>query len=115
VAVLAWYEKNKAYALLVLAYLLQWLPWAKSPRITFAYHFYVDIPIIILCNVIILQRLWHWHFSKTEESRLYARIGVCSYVLAVVLAFVWFYPILAGTPIPWNQWDARMWLGAHWI
>jgi Gpi18-like mannosyltransferase len=115
VAVLAWYEKNKAYALLVLAYLLQWLPWAKSPRITFAYHFYVDIPIIILCNVIILQRLWHWHFSKTEESRLYARIGVCAYVLAVVLAFVWFYPILAGTPIPWNQWDARMWLGAHWI
>jgi len=64
VAILAWYEKNKGYALLVLAYLLQWLPWARSPRITFAYHFYVDIPIIILCNVIILQRLWEWRFGQ---------------------------------------------------
>ncbi|HEY9180667.1 MAG TPA: phospholipid carrier-dependent glycosyltransferase, partial [Candidatus Baltobacteraceae bacterium] len=41
VAILAYLEKNKGYALLVLAYLLQWLPWARSPRITFAYHFYV--------------------------------------------------------------------------
>ncbi|HKU68776.1 MAG TPA: phospholipid carrier-dependent glycosyltransferase [Candidatus Baltobacteraceae bacterium] len=114
VAVLAWYEKNKGYALLVLAYLLQWLPWAKSPRITFAYHFYVDVPIIILCNVIILQRLWNWQFGHSE-SRLYARIAAGAYVAAVVLAFVWFYPILAGVPLPWNQWDARMWLGSHWI
>ncbi|HLI95458.1 MAG TPA: glycosyltransferase family 39 protein [Candidatus Baltobacteraceae bacterium] len=115
VAILAWYEKNKGYALLVLAYLLQWLPWAKSPRITFAYHFYVDIPIIVLCNVIILQRLWNWHFPQTGESRLVARFGVCTYVLAVVVAFIWFYPILSGTPIRWNQWDMRMWLGSHWI
>jgi dolichyl-phosphate-mannose--protein O-mannosyl transferase len=114
VAILAWFEKNKGYALLVLAYVLQWLPWAKSPRITFAYHFYVDIPLIVLCNVIILQRLWNWQFGHSE-GRLYARIAVGAYVAAVVLAFVWFYPILAGTPIPWNQWDARMWLGAHWI
>ena len=114
VAILAWYEKNKGYALLVLAYLLQWLPWARSPRITFAYHFYVDIPIIILCNVIILQRLWEWRFGQ-RESRLYARIAVGAYVAAVALAFVWFYPILAGVPLPWKQWDARMWLGSHWI
>ncbi len=114
VAALAWYEKNKGYALLVLAYLLQWLPWAKSPRITFAYHFYVDIPIIILCNVIVLQRLWNWH-SSHAESRMYTRLACGAYVAAVVLAFVWFYPILSGTPLPWNQWDARMWLGGHWI
>jgi dolichyl-phosphate-mannose--protein O-mannosyl transferase len=114
VAILAWYEKNKGYALLILAYLLQWLPWARSPRITFAYHFYVDIPIIVLCNVIVLQRLWNWQFGH-KESQLYARIAVGAYVLAVVLAFVWFYPILAGAPLPWNQWDDRMWLGNHWV
>lgn len=114
VAVLAWYEKNKGYALLVLAYLLQWLPWARSPRITFAYHFYVDIPLIVLCNVIILQRIWNWHRAG-GEARVFSRIWVGLYVAAVVLAFVWFYPILAGVPLPWNQWDARMWLGSHWI
>jgi dolichyl-phosphate-mannose--protein O-mannosyl transferase/Gpi18-like mannosyltransferase len=114
VAYLGWREKNKSYALLVLAYLLQWLPWAKSPRITFAYHFYVDIPIIVLCNVIVLQRLWNWRYGS-EEARIFGRIGVCAYVAAVVLAFIWFYPILAGIPIPWSDWNARMWLGSHWV
>ncbi len=114
VAYLAWREKNKGYALLVLAYLLQWLPWARSPRITFAYHFYVDIPLIVLCNVIVLQRIWD---RKTDNSeiRLFGRIGVFAYVTAVVLAFIWFYPILAGVPIPWNDWHARMWLDNHWV
>jgi dolichyl-phosphate-mannose--protein O-mannosyl transferase len=115
VAVLAYLEKNKGYALLVLAYLLQWLPWAESPRITFAYHFYVDIPIIILCNVIVLQRLWQWQWGSSE-SRLFARIAVGAYVGLVVLSFVWFYPILAGTPLPWNQWWNRMWpMGSRWV
>ncbi|HEY9181167.1 MAG TPA: hypothetical protein VIO32_10645, partial [Candidatus Baltobacteraceae bacterium] len=78
------------------------------------YHFYVDIPIIVLCNVIILQRLWNWDFGGLEARR-FTRVAVGAYVAAVVLAFVWFYPMLAGVPIPWNQWDARMWLGSHWI
>jgi dolichyl-phosphate-mannose--protein O-mannosyl transferase len=114
VALLAWREKNKGYALLVLAYLFQWLPWARSPRITFAYHFYVDIPLIVLCNVIVLQRIWNWQYTESW-ARLAARVAVGAYCAAVVLAFIWFYPILAGTPVPWNSWNARMWLGSHWV
>jgi dolichyl-phosphate-mannose--protein O-mannosyl transferase len=115
VALLAYLEKNKGYALLVLAYLLQWLPWAKSPRITFAYHFYVDIPIVVLCNVIILQRLWNWQWGS-PQARLFARLAVGAYVGIVVLSFVWFYPILSGTPLAWNQWWARMWpMGSRWV
>ena len=54
IAVLAWRERNKAYALIVLTYLLQWLPWIGSPRLTFAYHFYVNIPLICICNAVAL-------------------------------------------------------------
>jgi len=114
VAFLAWREKNKGYALLVIAYLLQWLPWARSPRITFAYHFYVNIPLVILCNVIILQRIWNRR-TEHSEQQTFARIGVATYVAAVVVAFVWFYPVLAGIPIHWNDWWARMWLKAAWV
>lgn len=117
VGVLAYRERNKGYALIVLAYLLQWLPWMRSPRITFAYHFYVDIPLIVLCNVIVLQRLWHWG-DFNADARLFSRIGVGAYVAAVAIAFFWFYPILAGVPLPWSQWDARMWhalMGNAWI
>jgi dolichyl-phosphate-mannose-protein mannosyltransferase len=60
VAVLAFRLRNKAYALIVLDYVLQWVPWAGSPRITFAYHFYVNVPLICLCNAIALQHLSQW-------------------------------------------------------
>lgn len=117
VGLLAWRERNKGYALLLAAYVLQWLPWAESPRITFAYHFYVDIPIIILCIVIVLQRLWN-AVPDAGEARIFARLAVCGYVAVAVLAFVWFYPILAAVPLRWDQWHARMLpalLGNGWV
>ena len=113
VAVLAWRERNKAYALIVLTYLLQWLPWVGSPRLTFAYHFYVNIPLICLCNVIILQRLWQWA-ARRESARWLGGLGVGAYVAAAAVSFVFFYPILAAHPISWNAWHARMWFPT-WI
>ena len=112
VAVLAWRERNKGYALIVLTYLLQWLPWMRSPRITFAYHFYVDIPLICLCNAIVLQRTWRW--GCRAGRRRFAGAAVVAYVAMAVAAFVYFYPILSAHGITWNQWHQRMWIGS-WI
>lgn len=113
VAVLAWRERNKAYALIVITYLLQWLPWIRSPRITFAYHFYVDIPLICLCNVILLQRFYHWARDR-ENLQWIGAAGVGAYVAATALSFAFFYPILAAYPISWAAWHARMWFPT-WI
>lgn len=106
VGVLAYREKNKGYLLLVVAYLLQWLPWMRSPRISFAYHFYVDIAVICLCNAIALQHLWAWGV-RNPESKFISRAGTFGYVAAAVLAFAFFYPLLAGSPMPWDQWNIR--------
>jgi dolichyl-phosphate-mannose--protein O-mannosyl transferase len=114
VAVLAWRERNKGFALIVGTYLLQWLPWIGSPRLTFAYHFYVDIPLIILCNVIVLQRLWRWSLRQENAQRWLGGLGVGGYVAAAGLAFVFFYPILAAHPIGWSAWHQRMWFPT-WI
>ncbi|MBV8499469.1 MAG: phospholipid carrier-dependent glycosyltransferase [Candidatus Eremiobacteraeota bacterium] len=113
VAVLAWRERNKGYALIVVTYLLQWLPWMRSPRITFAYHFYVDIPLICLCNVVVLQRLWEWS-KRREGGGWMGAAGVGAYVAAAALGFVYFYPILAAHPISWSAWHQRMWFPT-WI
>jgi dolichyl-phosphate-mannose--protein O-mannosyl transferase len=107
VGYLAWRERRKGYALIVLTYLLQWLPWMRSPRITFSYHFYVDIPLICLCNAIVLQRVWDW--SRRERS-WYGPVVVVGFVAAVGVTFVFFYPILAGTPIPDTYWRWTQWL-----
>ncbi len=114
VGYLAWRERNKGYALIVVTYLLQWLPWMKSPRITFAYHFYVDIPLICLCNAIVLQRVWQYGASRGKNGRLWGGIAVGGYVALIAGAFVFFYPILAASPITWQAWHARMWF-SKWI
>ncbi len=113
VALLAWRERNKAYALIVLTYLLQWLPWIGSPRLTFAYHFYVNIPLICICNAVILQRFWQWAQGRPGR-RWVGGLGVGAYVAAAAAGFVFFYPILAAHPISWSAWHARMWFPT-WI
>ena len=98
--------------MIVLTYLLQWLPWIPSPRLTFAYHFYVDIPLICLCNVILLQRFLRW--ARARDMRWAGWLGVGSYVAAAGAAFVFFYPILAAHPLSWSAWHHRMWFPT-WI
>ncbi len=114
VGLLAWKERNKGYALIVLTYLLQWIPWMWSPRITFAYHFYVDIPLICLCNAVLLQRIWKWAAARGPNGRWAGLATVGGIVLAIGLCFVYFYPILSAQPITWNAWHNRMWI-EKWI
>ncbi|MBV9056934.1 MAG: phospholipid carrier-dependent glycosyltransferase [Candidatus Eremiobacteraeota bacterium] len=113
VGVLAWRERNKGYALIVITYLLQWLPWFGSPRLTFAYHFYVNVPLICLCNAIILQRFVRWAQAR-GQARWLGPAGVGAYVAVAALGFVYFYPVLAAHGLAWNAWHQRMWFPT-WI
>jgi len=100
---LAWQERHKGYALLVAAYFIQWLPWAGAPRLLFEYHFFPNLAIIVLCDAILIQRIYH-HFRQ-EQARLY--LG--AYAVVVIGLFAFFYPVLAGTKVTYDQWYARMW------
>lgn len=114
----AWIERNKGFALLVVAYFIQWLPWIGSPRVAFEYHFYPNLAIIILANAALLQWVWKMGISSEGRRAKMMRYAVVGYCAAVVLAFAYFYPILAGTQIPWASWDARMLhplVGNGWI
>jgi dolichyl-phosphate-mannose--protein O-mannosyl transferase len=113
VGFLAWSERNRGYALLIVAYLLQWLPWILSPRIAFEYHFFPNLALIVLCNAVVLQKLWNW-VPAGATSPFIPRLGVGVYLAVVAWAFVFFYPVLAGTHVTWDAWHARMWIG-RWI
>ncbi len=120
VGYLAWRERNKAYALLVITYLFQWLPWMKSPRLAWEYHFYVNIPLICLCNAIVLQRLWQWSraegLGRKEAAgrRILGGIAVWGIVGIIAASFVFFFPVLSAWPLSYNAWHARMWFPT-WI
>jgi dolichyl-phosphate-mannose--protein O-mannosyl transferase/Gpi18-like mannosyltransferase len=134
VGVFAWLERNRGYALLVIAYFLQWLPWIGSPRIAFEYHFFPNLAIIVLCNAIILQKMWlwrpvwNWQRQKTISGRapeqppafllwvtaFGPRIFVSAFVVVSIAAFFFFFPVLAGTHTSWQVWHDRMWF-PRWI
>jgi dolichyl-phosphate-mannose-protein mannosyltransferase len=98
----------------VLAYFLQWLPWILSPRIAFEYHFFPNLAIIILCNTIVLQKLWEWTPRRDLSARFFTRLSVGIYLVVVVWAMWFFYPVLAGQHVTWEAWHARMWY-PRWI
>jgi dolichyl-phosphate-mannose--protein O-mannosyl transferase len=100
---LAWRERNKGYALLVVAYFVQWLPWFHSPRMLFEYHFFPNLALIVLCDVVLIQ-----HVLRRFEARR-ANWYLGSYAAAVVLMFAFFYPVLAGSQMSYASWHARMW------
>lgn len=112
VGFLAYRERNKGYALIVLTYLYQWLPWMRSPRLAWEYHFYVDVPLICLCNAIVLQHLWKW--ASPKGHGVFAGLFVAGYVFLVIGSFMFFYPILSAHPLVWEQWHARMWF-EKWV
>jgi hypothetical protein len=109
----AWFERNRGYALLVVAYFLQWLPWIASPRIAFEYHFFPNLAIIVLCNAIVLQKLWNW-IPSGANSPFVPRLGVGIYLAVVLWGFIFFYPVLVGQHVTWQDWHARMWIN-RWI
>jgi dolichyl-phosphate-mannose-protein mannosyltransferase len=113
VGYLAWKERSRGFLLLAVAYVMQWLPWALSPRIAFAYHFFPNLAIIAMCDAILLHRVWL--MPSAGDDRLWPRTTVITYVLAAAIIFAFFYPVLAGTHIPWDQWRARMWLYPQWV
>ncbi|HEV2739591.1 MAG TPA: phospholipid carrier-dependent glycosyltransferase [Candidatus Elarobacter sp.] len=112
---LAWRERNKGYALLVLAYVFQWIPYAFSPRIMWEYHFFPNLAVIVLCDVVLIGyvvRRLSWNTARWT-------LGV--YGAVVVGMFAFFYPVLAGTKVTYAQWYERMWPdrlnipGTSWI
>lgn len=109
IAWLAYKERNKGFALLVVAYLLQWLPWIASPRVAFEYHFFPNLAIICIANAALLQRIW-----RREKWRP----AVYGYLALVFACFVYWYPLLAGLKLTYAAWHDRMltWLvGNDWI
>ena len=110
VAVLALRERNKAYSLIVITYLLQWLPWvaiaAPHVRLPFLrkHSAHLSLQRRSCCSA-----FWQWGSGGKRRTLAGGPRGIGAYVAAAAGAFVYFYPVLAAHPIAWNAWHARMW------
>jgi dolichyl-phosphate-mannose--protein O-mannosyl transferase len=85
---------------------LTWLPFLS--RTKFYYYALEFEPFMILCIVLCLGLI----IGPATASRGRRAIGAGVaglYVLAVVVLFWYFYPILAGKIIPYSSWLSHMW------
>jgi predicted membrane-bound dolichyl-phosphate-mannose-protein mannosyltransferase len=99
-------EKDSTARFITVAFLLQLLPYMFIGRILFLYHMFLNVPFMIFAIVYGLNILWY-------KNNKYKYI-VVAYFAAVLLLFVYFYPILAAYPASQQFTDAHKWLSG-WI
>jgi dolichyl-phosphate-mannose--protein O-mannosyl transferase len=87
-----------------------WLPWflflKRTPQ--FDYYSLDFLPFLVLCITLCLGLIIGPARASPRRRAIGAAIAG-TYVLAVLILFWYFYPILAGQIIPHSSWSARMW------
>jgi dolichyl-phosphate-mannose-protein mannosyltransferase len=83
-----------------------WLPFVS--RTKFDYYSLEFEPFIIICIVLCLGLILGPATASFARRATGAAVSGI-YVLAVLISFWYFYPILTGQPIPYSDWLSHMW------
>jgi Gpi18-like mannosyltransferase len=75
----AWRRRSLALAFVGIAFLAQWLAWARIDRVTFQYHYYTALPFAFLLLGYFLAELWHGPSARTW---VLARVAAAVAILA---------------------------------
>lgn len=96
--------RDKRLAMLLIAFLAQYLPWILVPRSMYIYHYFGSLPFVMLTVVYAFEQLY---MRKPDL----ARIAQMVYMGVVLALFIGFYPVATGTPVSVHWADAMNWLG----
>jgi dolichyl-phosphate-mannose-protein mannosyltransferase len=102
--VLGFLRRDRVVLTIAVMYLSFYVPWMVAPRsITFLYHYFPMVPLLILSIVWILRLL--------EENTYYGKQLTWLTVAGAAVLLVWFYPVLTGMTI------SREWMnfGIRWL
>src|SRR5581483_2724433 len=102
-AFLLWKRRDLGLALLLAGFAANWLPWAKSPRGLFFYHFLPSVPFLVLLVAYCLVWLWR---QRNARWRKVATI----YTAVIFVSFAFFYTQLSAWPVPSWYADIHYWL-----
>jgi len=110
VAWVAWQARRKpspALVTLLVGFFGQWMIWAVSPRSeSFIYHFLPMVPFGCLAIALWLEHLWQGNRPRRTIAALF--------LTAVVLVFVFYYPLVTALPLTEAQTSTRTWFDDWW-
>ncbi len=81
-----------AVGIVLVSYMLSWMPWFASPRIMFFYHYAPAVPFMSILLAFWVMKLW-------GGSKVHKSVAITCVAL-VALTFVVWYPHWTGLPVP---------------
>lgn len=113
-AVVAWVVTRRwTWGVPVIGVAVCWLPWfLNDDRPIFSFYAVTIIPFTIIALSLVANALIATRTSPRQTYAIGLTIGF--YVLAAVVTFWYFHPILTDDLIPYDSWRQRMWL-SRWI
>jgi len=101
------FKKDFNTLYIVTLFLLQWIFYAPISRCVFLYHFYPNVPFLILAITYLLNDLW-------RKKRIFGKVTVSIFLISVMIVFILFYPVISGQPCNW-AWKESLRLFDSWV
>jgi len=86
-------------------FFFQWAPYVLISRVTFIYHFYVNVPFLCLAAAYFISKYW---------SSKWAKAAAIAYFAGAVALFGLFYAVISGMPASSSWIDGLKWFGS-WV
>jgi dolichyl-phosphate-mannose-protein mannosyltransferase len=101
----------------VLGVIAGWGPWFPLVTRTKFYYYALEFEPFLILSIVLCLGLLLGSASSNVVRRAAGAIVVGLYVLCVLIMFWYFYSILAGKVIPYQDWLSHMWyrIGRGWI
>ena len=96
VAYQAFRRRSLALALILIAFLCQWVSWARIDRASFQYHYYTSLPFVVLSLGYFMAELWH---GASRRTWLLARVAAAVALMGPVILWLVRLPC-AGSRAP---------------
>ena len=108
-------KRSKIAIFLIIGYLAEIVSWIPVQRVTFIYHYFPSVPFITMMIVYCISELYqmaekHDAAFGGRDARTAVYVGTAIYLLAVVVLFAMFYPVLSGQAVSvdyvktWLKW-----------
>jgi dolichyl-phosphate-mannose-protein mannosyltransferase len=86
-------------------FFFQWVPYMLISRVTFIYHFYVNVPFLCLAAAYFISKYW---------SSKWVKVAAIAYFAGVVALFGLFYAVISGMPASDSWIDSLKWFSG-WV
>jgi hypothetical protein len=91
VAYQAFKRRSLPLALILIAFLCQWVSWARIDRAAFQYHYYTSLPFLFLALAYFIAELWH---GPSRRTWMVARVAAVFALFAPILLWIIRLPVL---------------------